>query len=46
MSAGAIVMGILGVLFLWGGTAYFLSIALRKQGFSRRTDEDGKATSS
>ena len=44
MSTGAIVMGILGALLLWGGTAYFLSIALRKGGFSEKEDEDTAAT--
>ncbi|HHU29228.1 MAG: MetS family NSS transporter small subunit [Bacillota bacterium] len=34
MSVGAWVMLILGILIFWGGTAFFISIALKGKGFS------------
>ncbi|MBS4021240.1 MAG: MetS family NSS transporter small subunit [Dethiobacter sp.] len=34
MSAGAWVMLFVGAIILWGGTAYFVSIAMKGKGFS------------
>jgi len=33
MSAGAWVMLVVGIAVFWGGTAYFVSIALKGKGF-------------
>jgi hypothetical protein len=33
MTTGAWIMLVAGIVILWGGTAYFLSIAFRGKGF-------------
>lgn len=33
MSTGAWVMLVVGIVLLWGGTAYFVSIAMKGKGF-------------
>lgn len=33
MSAGAWVMLVIGIIVFWGGTGYFISIAMKGKGF-------------
>jgi hypothetical protein len=46
MNASAIIMLIFGVLFLYGGIAYFISIALRSKGDAPYTRADNQSSGS